>query len=69
MLFIATASCMIATVAAEPYLLFNTILTIYDGIDPDNQPGLYNTTMQYGYRPGLSVVYYSILLAGSCDVL
>ena len=55
------------TVAAEPYLLFNTILTIHDSIDYGNQPGLFNCNAmlqcnnQYGYQPGLFVVYYSIL--------
>ena len=30
------------TVATEPYLLFNTILTIHHGIDHGYQPGLFN---------------------------
>ena len=46
------------TVATEPYLLFNTILTIHHGIDHGYQPGLFNcntilqcnTTVSRAYR-------------------
>jgi hypothetical protein len=68
------------TIAAEPYLLFNTILTIHHGYQPGGYLTViqyYNailyytivyysilqyitaTSRQYGYQPGMSVVYYS----------